>query len=157
MYRLGFGLLVLLLLGACDFRSKMDFKKERERIAAYNSMLQTDVAFSQRSEELGLRRAFLDYIDNDAVLLRPGSLPWVGADAVDKLSSLNDSLVVLRWEPQGGDIAATGDMGFTFGSYSMEIEDSLYTGSYVTIWKRQQDGTWRFALDSRNEGKLPGQ
>ncbi len=157
MYKNAVCLLLILLTGACDFGSRIDFKKERERIAAYNSMLQTDTDFSRRSEEAGLRRAFLEYIENSAVVLRPGSLPWVGADAVDKLSSLNDSLVVLRWEPQGGDVSKSGDMGFTFGTYNMEIEDSIYTGSYVTIWKRQEDGTWRFALDSRNEGRVSGE
>ncbi len=146
--------IVLLGLGSCDVRSKLDFKKERKRIDAYNNMMQTDAGFSQRSEEVGLRRAFLEYIENSSVVLRPGSLPWVGADAVDKLSGLNDSLVSLSWEPMGGDISKAGDMGFTFGTYRMELADSVYTGSYVTIWKRQEDGTWRFALDSRNEGKL---
>jgi len=143
---------MLLALGSCDLRSQFDFKKERERIAAYNSMLQADADFSRRSEEVGLRRAFMEYIENDAVMLRPGSLPWVGADAVDKLSALNDSAVVLRWEPKGGDISGDMGMGYTFGTYEMEFTDSLYTGSYVTIWKKQEDGNWRFILDSRNEG-----
>lgn len=155
MYKNVICLTLILLLAACDLRSNLEFKKERERIGAYNNMMQADVEFSRRSEEVGLRRAFLEYIDNSTVILRPGSVPWVGADAVDKLSGLNDSLVVLRWTPQGGDISKAGDMGYTYGVYDMEVGDSVYTGSYVTIWKQQADGNWRFSLDSRNEGKLP--
>ena len=99
-----------------------------------------------------MRKAFLEYIDNEGVLLRSERLPIIGADAVDFISSVNDSLFTLTWSPRGGDIARASDMGYTYGTYEMQIGDSLHKGTYVTIWKKQPDGNWKFVLDSGNEG-----
>lgn len=94
----------------------------------------------------------LTFLDNDGVLLRPGHLPIVGADAIDFLSSINDSSVSLTWKPTGADVAQSGDMGYTYGVYSMTINDSLHKGTYVTVWKKQAGGGWKVCLDSGNEG-----
>lgn len=144
-------LLILCMLASCK-PFKFEFNEQQERIKAYNNMLQADTDFSKRSEEIGIRRAFLEYIENDAVILRPGELPRVDGNAIDFLSSMDDSLAKLVWNPMGGDISQTADMGYTFGTYNLQLGDSLYTGSYVTVWKRQENGNWKFVLDSRNEG-----
>jgi len=43
-------------------------------------------------------------------------------------------------------------LGFTYGVYTLSIKDSVYKGTYVSIWKKQNDGSWKFVLDSGNEG-----
>jgi len=45
-------------------------------------------------------------------------------------------------------------MGYTYGIYALALNqnDSLSFGTYVSIWKKQKDGTWKFVLDSGNEG-----
>lgn len=144
--------LVFLSLAVSLYSCRQEFQKEKERIEALNAMQQTDVDFSNRSKEAGMRKAFLEYIDNDGVLLRSERLPIVGADAVDFISSVNDSLFTLTWAPRGGDISRASDMGYTYGIYQMQIGDSLHKGTYVTIWKKQSDGNWKFVLDSGNEG-----
>ena len=45
-----------------------------------------------------------------------------------------------------------GDLGFTYGIYNLEIKDTVLKGTYVSIWKKQKDGKWKFVLDSGNEG-----
>jgi ketosteroid isomerase-like protein len=30
--------------------------------------------------------------------------------------------------------------------------DTFFAGTYVSIWKKQPDGKWKFILDSGNEG-----
>ncbi|MBL0146829.1 MAG: hypothetical protein IPP48_15010 [Chitinophagaceae bacterium] len=81
-------------------------------------------------------------------------MPIIGANAIDYLSQQNDKDYTLIWEPRGGDIAKSGEMGFTYGIYSLKPKtaDTTIFGTYVSIWKKQADGTWRFVLDSGNEG-----
>jgi ketosteroid isomerase-like protein len=112
-----------------------------------------DAAFSAYSKEYGLRKAFLEYIDEDGVMMRDNAYPFKGASAIRLITAMDDKSVKMTWEPQGGDISASGDLGYTYGIYEMHYADSqVERGTYVTIWKKQPDGSWKFVLDSGNQG-----
>ncbi len=119
-----------------------------------NQLMEADRRFSRMCMEKGYKMAFLDNIDSNGVLLRPDMVPVIGADAVDYLSQQSDGGFTMTWDPRGGSVAASGDMGYTFGLYSIKPSagDTVIYGTYVNIWKRQADGTWKFVLDSGNEG-----
>ncbi len=119
---------------------------------AKNEMMRTDSLFSEMSKTLGMRKAFIEYIADEGVLLRPDHMPIVGADAIEFLSQADDSSSVLTWEPAGGDIASAGDLGYTYGTYNLQLPDTTFAGTYVSIWKKQADGKWKFVLDSGNAG-----
>lgn len=138
-----------LVISSCRVPS---FKKEEERIKALNSMQQADIDFSNRSKEVGMKKAFLEYMNEDAVLLRPNKMPVVGAMAVDFISSINDSSFSLTWHPEGANVSKSADMGYTYGIYTMQIGDSAYKGTYVTIWQKEENGNWKFLLDTGNDG-----
>jgi ketosteroid isomerase-like protein len=91
--------------------------------------------------------------------LRPNTFPLVGADAIDFISQANDSAYTMIWQPKGGNIAASGELGYTFGVYSLlpKNKDSALHGTYVNIWKKQSDGSWKLLLDSGNEGVDEGE
>jgi len=127
------------------------FKKDKERIAALNEIQQADIDFSNRSKEKGMKKAFLEYMQSEGVLLRPGNMPIIGAKAVDFISNMNDSSVMLTWEPLGANVAKSADMGYTYGVYNLQVGDSTYKGTYVTIWQKE-NGEWKFSLDTGNEG-----
>ena len=140
---------MVLVFNSCQ---ELSFRKKDDRIDALNSMQQTDADFSEASRTKGFKTAFLQYIDGDGALLRPGRMPIVGADAVEYLSAINDSAVQLIWEPLGGDVAKSGDMGYTYGTYLMKDSTHETRGTYVTIWRKDPDGHWKFVLDSGNQG-----
>ena len=127
-------------------------KTKEAKIISPEVMINADEAFSEMSRQSGMKKAFIEYIDNEGILLRPNHPPIAGADAIDFLSQLNDSTYTLTWKPDGGEIAESGDLGFTYGIYKLEIEDTVLQGTYVSIWKKQKDGKWKFVLDSGNEG-----
>jgi ketosteroid isomerase-like protein len=48
-------------------------------------------------------------------------------------------------------------MGFTWGHYESNSKDAegkpvKETGRYMTVWKKQSDGSWKVVLDASNQG-----
>jgi ketosteroid isomerase-like protein len=61
----------------------------------------------------------------------------------------------LRWSALTGDVGSAGDLGYTIGSYHMEFQDPEgdpveIDGKYMTVWKKQSDGSWKIAVDMFN-------
>jgi hypothetical protein len=117
-------------------------------------LLRTDIAFSQLSEAKGRNAAFLEYADSDAVMLRKFSQPITGKDQiVALLNNHPDSSYTLTWIPISADVALSGDLGYTYGTYSFTVKGEGTTGgTYCTIWKRSKAHNWKFALGSGNQG-----
>ena len=121
-------------------------------------LLRTDRDFSALSVKEGMFTAFLAFIADDGVILRDGSYPDIGKKALeDYYSGKSDSSFILSWEPAFEKISAGGDMGYTYGVWTNRLKASnqVSRGVYVTIWLRQDDGSWKFVLDSGTQG-LPG-
>jgi ketosteroid isomerase-like protein len=114
----------------------------------------TDIHFSALSRDSGIRIAFLRYKDSSAVLLRPGHFPLQGAVASQYLLASGDTSVTLTWIPTHSEVASSGDLGYTYGVYTLRSHssDSAVQGTYVSIWKKQPDGSWKYVLDSGNPG-----
>jgi len=118
--------------------------------------MKTDADFSQMSEEKGMREAFAYYAAEDVIKMREGAFPIFGRqDLIRYLRQVPDSLVRLRWVPVKADVS--GDLGYTFGKWEMWVggKDTLMYGSYVTIWKRQENGSWKYVLDGGNSTPKP--
>lgn len=61
----------------------------------------------------------------------------------------------LKWEPTYADMGESGDIGYTLGKYTMSYtnkngDEQQATGHYVTIWKKQDDGSWKYVFDTGN-------
>jgi ketosteroid isomerase-like protein len=91
-------------------------------------------------------------MEDEAVLLRDNYLPIIGADAVRYVTGMNDSTFTVDWSPQGGDVSISGDMGYTFGIYELRTALERQSGTYVTVWRRQEDGSWKYLLDAGTQG-----
>lgn len=118
------------------------------------SLIKADEDFAELSIEKGLKEAFLEYIDSNGVLLRPNVIPIAGADAVDYIIGLKDTGYSMKWKPSNAVVAASGELGYTYGVYQLKpsLIDTAFYGTYVSIWKKQPDGKWKFVLQSGNEG-----
>lgn len=147
-------LLLFILIITIYSCNNSDKEKPKADAFAKIEMMDADRNFSKLSEEKGMKMAFIDYLDSNGVLLRPGRLPIAGADAVDYLIQQNDNDYTLTWEPRNGAIAKSGELGYTYGVYALRPsqKDTVIYGTYVSIWKKEKDGTWKYVLDSGNEG-----
>jgi len=117
-------------------------------------LMETDKAFSDMSEEKGMKNAFIEFIDSNGVLLTPNQYPITGAAAIDHLIQQNDTSYSLTWKPNRAFVSKSGELGYTYGVYTLKpkTQDTALYGTYVKIWKKMEDGKWKFVLDSGNEG-----
>ena len=125
----------------------------------YGILLKTDQDFSDMSVKEGMFKAFLHYIAEDGVILRNNSYPEKGKEALrERFSGKSDTSFILRWEPLVEKISESGDLGYTYGLHTNTEKSSgqITRGTYITIWQKQKDGSWKFVLDTGTQG-LPSQ
>jgi hypothetical protein len=132
--------------------SSCNEKKEPPKLVSTHDILHADIAFSDMCRQVGMKKAFLQYIDDEGTLLRPDHLPIVGAEAINYISLLSDTSYTLSWKPSHADISSSDDLGYTYGTYLLQLPDTILTGTYVNIWKKQKDGDWKFVVNSNNPG-----
>jgi ketosteroid isomerase-like protein len=116
------------------------------REKALTSLIDAERAFSRTSEAKGIREAFLTWLAPDAIVFRPG--PVEGRPVYEKMSP--DNPAVLTWEPEIAEVAASGELGYTSGPYQVRPgrgTDPTGFGHYISVWKKQTDGTWKVLLD----------
>lgn len=129
-----------------------DVKKESPKPPSTHEIINADLEFSDMCRQVGMKKAFLQYINDEGALLRPDHLPIVGAEAIKYISSLSDTSYTLSWKPSHAEIASSGDLGYTYGIFQLKLEDTTLTGTYVNIWKKEKDGEWKFVVNSDNPG-----
>ena len=110
-------------------------------------LIEADKAFNTMAQQQGVGHAFLAYSAEDAVLIRQGSMPLIGRSAFHEAFATGPG-PALSWEPLRAEIAGSGDLGYTFGRYILREGGAIRAhGVYVSIWKKQADGSWKFVLD----------
>jgi ketosteroid isomerase-like protein len=87
--------------------------------------------------------------------MAPGMPSGSGKDAIRKLLQglLADPAVSLKFQASRVEVAKSGDIGHTQGTYTMTATDPATKkvvndhGSYVTTYARQADGSWKAVAD----------
>ena len=121
-------------------------------------LLDTDAAFARAAAVNGAAAAFRDYAALDALSLPQGQNPVHGREPIYR-SMLPDT-GELSWVPRGADIARGRDLGYTWGEYQfretgLNGPGPVHYGKYLTVWKRQPDGSWKFVVDAGNPSPPP--
>ncbi len=111
------------------------------------------------ARERGVAEAFRTFAAEDGMLLPLGEHPVKGRDAIFATMAEGPKYE-LEWAPEAADVAKSGDLGYTWGESIVRRtgEDGkpiVRHGKYLTVWKRQRDGTWRFVLDMGNPSPPP--
>jgi ketosteroid isomerase-like protein len=104
-------------------------------------------------------QGYMSYYADDAVEVPNGETFLQGKENIAKtMGFLDKPDNHLTWAPVGAGIAASGELGYTYGRYEFSSKDkdgkpAVDTGKYATIWKKQIDGSWKVALDMGNSGQ----
>ncbi len=122
--------------------SKINLQIERA------ALMNLDREFLRASQSREVSAAFLDYLGGEPRLHRDGRFPLIGRDSIQAFLSANK--MEFTWEPIQSDIAQSGDLGYSYGSYDLTYSDTKVTekGYYVRIWKRDAKGKWKLELDT---------
>ena len=119
-----------------------------------------DSAFSEQSGLEGMGKAFIAWAAPNAII-PGGPSGFFGHDAIAQgYASITREKVELRWRPVLGAAASSGDMAYTVGravSVSPGPDgkpETRYT-KYLSVWRRQPDGQWRYVADSGNSSPGP--
>jgi len=121
--------------------------------------MDADVAFAQATRDRGVD-GWVDWFADSGVQVTPGR-NIVGKAAIREAMApaLSDSTRTLTWRPTSAEVAAAGDLGYTIGRWERthRVKDSTATtrGSYVTVWRKQADGSWKVVLDIGNSDPAP--
>jgi ketosteroid isomerase-like protein len=148
-------IIVLLLIIGCGQQAaeKVDIE------AARKSMLEADREFSKLSIQVGMHQSFGAFMTDNATHYVEDQHPVNGREAILALfPSGDEQRGSLVWEPTYADISESGDMGYTLGRWdymtadSLGVESSVSYGYYVSIWKKQADGSWKYVFDTGVNG-----
>lgn len=110
------------------------------------SLLAADRAFARDAQAKGVPTAYADLLADDARVVRNGSLPVAGKDAIRGF--LTGRKAAMAWEPAKAGSSRAGDLGYTYGSYDETPETGRpEKGHYLRIWKKQGGDAWKLVLD----------
>jgi ketosteroid isomerase-like protein len=97
--------------------------------------------------------AFADWFADDGVALGNGAAPLIGKVAIVKSANWSPKDYQLTWTPTDATMGPSGDMGYTWGHFEGRSKDAngnpvLTSGRYMTIWRKEPDGSWKVVLDA---------
>jgi ketosteroid isomerase-like protein len=121
---------------------------------------QADIDFSNYSKAHGFKDAFLKFMTDDVVLIKDNSYPIEGSQKIKELFTGDDGGYTLVWNPTFSSVSQNADFGYTYGLYEETYQDEkgnpvLKKGTYVTIWRKEKDGSWKFVFDTGHKGLEP--
>ena len=93
---------------------------------------------------------YMTYLAPNATIYPPGAPMVTGVDAIRAMAA--DRLtagVAMSWTPTSASVSASGDLGYTVGTYTTSAGASAEKGKYLTIW-RKHDGSWKVVEDIFN-------
>ena len=99
--------------------------------------------------------ALVGHYADDAYFVAPGVKPADGSMAIRKAYSegLADNAFKISFSSDKIDVAGSGDMAYARGRFTEQYTDPKTnkvmsdSGSYVTVYKKQQDGSWKAQED----------
>lgn len=117
-------------------------------------IMEADRAFDAAVAEGGAD-AWVSFFAEDGAMVQEGVGEIRGGQLREAAAFLDTPGVSLRWSPTRADIAASGDLGWTIGTWRSEGpgpdgEVAVRQGIYVSIWRLQPDGTWKVVMDLGN-------
>lgn len=97
----------------------------------------------------------LGHYTDDAYFVAPGGKPATGSTEIRQIyaKALADPAFVISFASDKVDVAGSGDLAYTRGHLSEKYTDPKTqtvmsdSGSYVTVYKRQSDGSWKAIED----------
>ena len=148
-YALLFGFSLAIILLSCQHKNPL----VADSASAETEIRNAEKAFEQMAAEKGIAEAFAFFADSNAVIKRGNDSIIRGKDGIRNYYSAEYfKTATVKWSPDYVDVSKSGDMGFTYGKFVWQSKDSTgktneLKGMFHTVWKKQDDGTWKYVWD----------
>lgn len=144
---------VVLLL----FFVALSFATKQKVVAGPDLLMQLEAEFAADVAQRG-HAAFVTHFAEEGVEVVDGG-GFDNLDAIRKQPPWPEG-TTLTWTPVKADMAASGDLGYTYGNYiytakNKEGKPVANYGKYTSIWKKQKDGQWKVVVDMGNSSPDP--
>lgn len=132
------------------------FGKPR-KMSEVEKLRQTELAFSKMCGEKGMAASFIFFADTNVIKLNDGRFPTIGKDSlIASFAKKPAQTFKLEWYPVRVEVSKSADLGYTFGNWIFtNKDDEKGYGNYMTVWKKQKDGTWKYVMDGGNSTPEP--
>lgn len=110
------------------------------------SVVAAEAAFARRAAEIGNVPAFREFAAPGVIMFLPE--PIVATDYLAKASWPG----LIEWRPDFVAVSSAADLAFASGPSQWTTKDGVDPGYYLTVWAKQPDGSWKFALDRGTPG-----
>ena len=121
---------------------------------AADAVLAADVAWERVYAVKDLDKS-VAFCDEQASLLWPNIPIATGRAAVREAITHDFAAGDLTWKANNVGIARAGDLAYVSGAYQWKLHDAsgkgfVDRGKYLTMWKKQADGSWKVLFDMFN-------
>ena len=118
-----------------------------------------EIAFSRAAEARDLD-AFRSFIDRDARFVGDDVLRGVDAVAEAWAEFFEPGGPLIRWRPRLVEVLDDGRLALSTGPYRIIARDTHgvpteYWGTFNSVWRRSDDGTWRIVIDAGSPLESP--
>ena len=127
--------------------------------AASQALLKTDQAWATLAAGNGPVDSVVAYWTPDARVILPGQPIVVGTSAIRQMVTSMQAIpgFHISWTPDSAVVSPSGDFGYTWGTNQITVPDLTGTthttsGRYLTVWRKEANGSWRCSVDIFNEG-----
>jgi ketosteroid isomerase-like protein len=152
MKKLPFALLVVCALVAAGCAKKVDVEGAR------TALQKADSDWSAAATNVD---TFMGFMAPDGAIYPPNEPAAVGTDNVRAWATrmLGMPGFSVSWQSSAADVAASGEMGYTAGTYTLHVQGPTEAisdnGKYLTVWKKDTSGAWKVVYDIFNSDLMP--
>jgi len=154
--------LAIVALAACD-----GMKREHKEAAADPAAVEQELKTIEGGWEKDYQARDVDkavaHYSNDAAVANPGMA--LASDEVSRKMAitqfLSDPSMKVTFASDRVGVAQSGELAYTRGHYAIDTIDpktkqpKTETGSYLTVWQKQSDGSWKAVEDFVTPGAPP--
>lgn len=110
-------------------------------------------AFCAMARDQGILAAFEHFAAPDVAFIDTDPRKYRGLEAVRARIGPNQPGATLTWSATFTDVSDDGTLGYNYGRYESRRvapggKETIHTGWFLTIWKRQPDGSWKYVMDN---------
>ena len=117
-------------------------------------LMAADRAFDAATQAEG-SAGWVRFFDPEGAMIQASRGEIRGLEAIrGAVASLDEPGFTLTWEPLRAQGSADGTLGYTVGRYESRTalagDTTVSRGAYVSIWRRQPDGSLKVVMDLGN-------